>query len=188
MIKVSGTLAVRTINGCNGPFNLGKLETEIGVFAVKDPELDQFDEGRFEGEFGIERMYITSRTSNNVMYSEIRAELGLIALVGIHDLKPEDKAVPAEQDPAEEVPPATLTPAQQPAEAGKKTKKSEAKDTDPEALFGLLWPLGNEVKLDSTIDRSKLREQSSWLKANGYEFRVTGNKFVKTPGQEGEND
>jgi len=36
------------------------------------------------------------------------------------------------------------------------------------ALFGLLWPLGDSVKLDSTIDRRALRAQIARLGELGY--------------------
>ncbi|MFO6204383.1 DUF3275 family protein, partial [Pseudomonas aeruginosa] len=36
------------------------------------------------------------------------------------------------------------------------------------ALFGLLWPLGESVKLDSTIDRRALRTQIARLGELGY--------------------
>lgn len=36
------------------------------------------------------------------------------------------------------------------------------------ALFGLLWPLGESVKLDSTIDRRALRAQIARLGELGY--------------------
>ncbi|HBP0333445.1 TPA: DUF3275 family protein, partial [Pseudomonas aeruginosa] len=36
------------------------------------------------------------------------------------------------------------------------------------ALFGLLWPLDESVKLDSTIDRRTLRAQIARLSELGY--------------------
>lgn len=47
--------------------------------------------------------------------------------------------------------------------------KSVAAERDP-TLFGVLWPLGAIVKLDATVDRRVLREQSARLNALGYEF------------------
>jgi len=38
------------------------------------------------------------------------------------------------------------------------------------ALFGALWPLGEIVKLDSTVDRRVLRQQRDRLDALGYIF------------------
>ena len=42
-------------------------------------------------------------------------------------------------------------------------------DTDA-ALFGALWPLGETVKLDATVDRRVLRQQRDRLDKLGYEF------------------
>ena len=40
------------------------------------------------------------------------------------------------------------------------------------ALFGILWPLGESVKLDSTIDRRALRAQIARLGEMGYELNI----------------
>ncbi len=41
-IIVSGQLTLRTIRGRNGPFTVGRLTTHLGVFAIKDAELEQY--------------------------------------------------------------------------------------------------------------------------------------------------
>ena len=41
---------------------------------------------------------------------------------------------------------------------------------DDAALFGALWPLGETVKLDATVDRRVLRQQRDRLDKLGYEF------------------
>lgn len=48
-IVVPGQLTLRTIRGKNGPFTVGRLTTHLGVFEVKDPELEQYPEGKYEG-------------------------------------------------------------------------------------------------------------------------------------------
>ena len=35
MINIPGQLAIRTINGRNGEFNVGKLSTSIGEFVIR---------------------------------------------------------------------------------------------------------------------------------------------------------
>jgi hypothetical protein len=47
-IVVPGQLTLRTIRGKNGPFTVGRL-APIGKFAVKDPELEQYPEGKYDG-------------------------------------------------------------------------------------------------------------------------------------------
>jgi len=42
MIQLPGQLAIRTISGRNGDFNVGRLATSIGEFVVKDSMLDQY--------------------------------------------------------------------------------------------------------------------------------------------------
>ena len=54
---ITGTLAIREIHGRNGAFMVGTLNTQIGSFAVKDPLLDQYDEGTYDGEFEIDSIY-----------------------------------------------------------------------------------------------------------------------------------
>ena len=42
MITIPGQLAIKTIHGRNGDFNVGRLATSIGEFVVKNAELDQY--------------------------------------------------------------------------------------------------------------------------------------------------
>ncbi|GAO97336.1 hypothetical protein PSA5_31475 [Pseudomonas syringae pv. actinidiae] len=51
MITLPGYLAIRTINGRNGEFNVGRLATSIGEFVIKDALLDQYLEGKYRGDF-----------------------------------------------------------------------------------------------------------------------------------------
>jgi hypothetical protein len=37
MISIAGQLAIRTITGRNGPFNVGRLVTSIGEFVIMTP-------------------------------------------------------------------------------------------------------------------------------------------------------
>ena len=209
MIKVTGTLAVRTINGRHGPFNVGRLETELGEFSVKDADLDQYAVGRYDGEFGIEKIYPTSYVFHGSMTIEVRAILGSMVLAGAEALSHEDDQAAREPDPIDEVPPLTVVPATEPAvEASKGDKdtlevdpepattpesppptkapsdpeqapETEGDDAEARALFGTLWPLGEQVKLDSTVDRKILREQIAWLKTHGYDWKLKGQIWVK---------
>ena len=43
-------------------------------------------------------------------------------------------------------------------------------EADDTVLFGALWPLGEIVKLDATVDRRVLRQQRDRLGALGYKF------------------
>ena len=59
-IVVPGQLTLRTIRGKNGPFTVGRLTTPIGEFAVKDAELEQYPEGKYDGEFIIRYIFAKS--------------------------------------------------------------------------------------------------------------------------------
>ena len=49
------------------------------------------------------------------------------------------------------------------------TRRHRSDDQDIE-LFGHQWPLGDNVKLDPTVDRGTFRAQVSRLKQLGYQF------------------
>jgi hypothetical protein len=182
MIKLRGTLSIRTISGRNGDFNIGRLTTEIGEFSVKDAELEQYDEGRYEGEFGVEQIYPTSYVAGGRMVMEVRARIGLWALDGIDYLHPEDKAPITEPDPVDELPTPVVQTA--PVADDKPIKPAEEKPEHKESedslavLFGTLWPLGDEVKLDPTVDRPRFRAQKDHLKSIGYKFRPLDQVWV----------
>ncbi|MEW8276331.1 MAG: DUF3275 family protein [Candidatus Thiodiazotropha taylori] len=40
-------------------------------------------------------------------------------------------------------------------------------------LFGMIWPLGEQVKLDPTVGRPIFRAQKEYLRSVGYKFDPT---------------
>lgn len=199
-IIVPGQLTLRTIHGRNGKFNVGKLDCQLGKFTIKDAELEQYPEGKYQGEFVLRYIFLKSYPiSDGSMRSEMRANLDGMTLFGIDKLSRDEARSFATQevDPLDEeqgTQPAA-TPAK-PAKASKPAKPALVQasadplvDTTPfgvdapppaaaaasgstedgdAALFGLLWPLGESVKLDSTIDRRALRTQIARLGDLGY--------------------
>ncbi|WYX24930.1 DUF3275 family protein [Achromobacter xylosoxidans] len=198
-IIVPGQLTLRTIRGKNGPFTVGRLATHLGVFEVKDPELEQYPEGKYDGEFVIRYIFPKSYPVGGGMRFEIRASLDGMALNGIDKLSRDEARSFATQDvdPLDEelgTQPAA-TPAK-PARTSRLAKPAPVQasadplvDTTPfgvdapplaaptssgsagdddATLFGILWPLGESVKLDSTIDRRALRAQIARLGELGY--------------------
>ena len=198
-IVVPGQLTLRTIRGKNGPFTVGRLTTPIGEFAVKDAELEQYPEGKYDGEFVIRYIFAKSYPVAGGARFEIRASLDGMVLNGIDKLsRDEARSFAAQEvDPLDEeqgTQPAA-TPAK-PARTSKPAKPAPVQvsadplvDTTPfgtdappqaaaatsdtaedgdTALFGVLWPLGESVKLDSTIDRRALRAQIARLGEMGY--------------------
>lgn len=202
MLKLSGILAIRSIKGARGDFNVGRLVTEIGEFAVKDPLIEEYEEGRYEGEFGISGIFPSTYFTNGRTVVEIRARLGSIALKGIEQLTDEDTLPVVEHDPIEEVPKpivaeapleiADLEPAVHgaaaevipPADAPIPVMSIEEEivfrnEQEYRRLFGTLWPLQSKVKLDPTVDRQAFRAQRDALKDLGFKFQPLGQLWVK---------
>lgn len=203
MITIPGQLAIKTIHGRNGDFNVGRLTTTVGEFVVKNAELDQYREGKYEGDFAIVEIKPSMYTAGGRMVIELRALLGGMTLSNIDPLTKDEahRLSPQEVDPVdEETAKAQSVPAPAPASAAEPAASPAAEsavapelavpdpliDTTPfgvepakapaakqdadAALFGVLWPLGQVLKLDPTVDRRVLRQQCARLDALGYEF------------------
>lgn len=189
MITIAGQLAVKTIHGRNGPFNVGRLATSIGEFVVKNPELDQYPEGKYDGDFNIAEIRPSTYSANGRMVIEIRAHLGGMTLSSIDALSGDDstRLSAQEVDPIDEEAPAAPASAPTPAQPEKAQRKKTgalvdttpfgsqpapvaATESDDATLFDTLWPLGSIVKLDATVDRRKLRQQRDRLDKLGYAF------------------
>ena len=80
MIQVPGVLHIRVVTGRHGDFRVGRVVTDLGEFAVKDAELDQYDEGRYEGQFGISQISPSYYSAGGRLVVEVRARL-TVALV-----------------------------------------------------------------------------------------------------------
>src|SRR5690606_25266931 len=191
MITLPGQLAIKTIHGRNGDFNVGRLATSIGEFVIKNAELDQYREGKYEGDFVITEIRPSTYSMSGRMVIEIRAHLGGMTLSNIDPLSRDEanRLSPQEVDPIDEEAqtpmPSTSAPVEAKAGASgdplvdtrpfgvdvpvKPATKLAAQDDDT-TLFGALWPLGEIVKLDATVDRRTLRQQRDRLGALGYEF------------------
>ncbi len=192
MITVPGQLAIKTIHGRNGDFNVGRLATSIGEFVIKNAELDQYAEGKYDGDFLITEIRPSTYSTSGRMVIEIRAHLGGMTLSSIDPLSRDEarRLSPQEVDPIDEeaqapVPVAAPAPAKAKARKGRDplvdttpfgieatatpSPKASAEEDDT-ALFGTLWPLGDSVKLDPTVDRRVLRQQRDRLGVLGYAF------------------
>jgi hypothetical protein len=205
-IKVPGQLALRTIRGRNGPFTVGRLTTPIGVFEVKDAELEQYPEGKYDGEFLIRYIYPRAYPTGGGMRFEIRASLDGMILSGTDTLSKDEARSFAAQDVDpldEELGTQPATPVSQPPQTplpassdplidttpfgvdapSARVVAAGGPDSDDAALFGLLWPLGESVKLDSTIDRRTLRAQIARLGALGYALDIREQQWNRMPEQ-----
>lgn len=187
MINIQGQLAIRTISGRNGDFNVGRLSTSIGEFVIKDALLDQYDEGKYRGDFLITEIRPSYYSTAGCLVVEIRAKLDSMSLDDVDNLTAEDAArlSPNEPDPIDEEPSSPLSkPVQRKTPpAVPVTNKQVSKEDAPfgmtpsgttsdleadAALFGTIWPLGDTVRLDTTVDRKQLRQQCSRLSSLGY--------------------
>jgi len=190
MITLPGQLAIKTIHGRNGDFNVGRLATSIGEFVIKNAELDQYREGKYEGDFVITEIRPSTYNTSGRMVIEIRAHLGGMTLSNIDHLSRDEanRLSPQEVDPIDEEAQTPAPSTSAPAEAKAATSSDPLVDTTPfgnapvaapseasveaddAVLFRALWPLGEIVKLDATVDRRLLRQQRDRLGALGYEF------------------
>lgn len=187
MITLPGQLAIRTINGRNGDFNVGRLSTSIGEFVIKDALLDQYNEGKYRGDFAITEIRPSYYTNGGRLVVEIRAKLDSMTLDAVDNLTTEeaDRLSNTETDPIDEEATVAVSPSlRRPA----KTRSPHA-TTDEETpfgmvkahapvsttceeadalLFGTIWPLTSSVRLDTTVDRQQLRLQCARLGELGY--------------------
>ncbi len=195
MITLPGQLAIKTIHGRNGDFNVGRLTTSIGEFVTKNAELDQYREGKYEGEFLITRIYSKSWSTGSHIGIDTRADLSGMTLSNLDPLTKDEahRLSPQEVDPIDEEAgkpqpvtpepsaPATIVTAPLPdplvdttpfGEGPSSNSPAGTEETNQAdaALFGAVWPLGQVVKLDSTVDRRLLRKQRDRLDALGYDF------------------
>lgn len=185
MITLPGHLAIRTISGRHGDFNVGRLSTSIGEFVIKDALLEQHTEGKYRGDFAIIEIRPSYYTTGGRLVVEIRARLDSMTLEEVETLSAADNASIDAQtpDPVDEAPTAAREP-QKPARPkpappvldddapfGMPTPKRTqiaATDVGDADLFGAVWPLGDTVKLDPTVDRQQLRTQCRRLEELGY--------------------
>jgi hypothetical protein len=186
MITLPGHLAIRTISGRHGDFNVGRLSTSIGEFVIKDALLEQHTEGKYRGDFAIIEIRPSYYTTGGRLVVEIRARLDSMVLEDVETLSAADNASIDAQtpDPVDEAPaatreppkPARTKPARKPIDddtpfgmSSAKTSQSVlAADASDADLFGSVWPLGDSVKLDPTVDRQQLRSQCRRLDELGY--------------------
>lgn len=207
MISLSGNLYIRSVRGRNGEFAVGRLVTEIGEFVLRDEFLGQYGEGHYQGEFGIAEIFPASYVAGGRMVIEIRATLASLALAALEDLPGgQEESAALAVSPRLEL--ETEDGLVKPQAASRRKKPSLAKPphdglaTDAEnsplaqneifpptgdacddgadaRLFGALWPLGDTMKLDTSVSRALFRQQKERMKALGYAFQASGQLWVR---------
>ena len=174
-IKLIASLHIKTIDGRFGEFNVGTLLTELGEFTIKDKSIDQLSQGQYSGQFVISRIFPGHYSVGNRLVVETKAVIDSFTL----DQKVEEDEAFVDRHPSLEVDPiedeqSTVEEASKPAE----TKSCVSKDAGDQALFGILWPLGQQVKLDATVDRGLLRNQKKRLETLGYTLDIVTQEWV----------
>lgn len=195
MIKLDGSLSVKSISGRNGVFSVGKLITPIGEFTVKDTILDQYPEGKYDGEFLISKIFPCSYVMRGNVVVEVRAVLDEIIISESSEESQHQESAVA--DPIEETPPANTAPAVSPhasealsaetietpseEDGGESVTSGSEQTQQDQELFGDLYDtLASmfDLKLDPTVDRAKFRAQRDRLKELGYRFDAPTQSWV----------
>ena len=128
MIRIDGAqLRVKRIRQSrNGAFCVADLSTDIGEFKVKDPLLDQFDEGEYQATVWISEIYLAQYVAFGKGVTEIRARLHDLQVQAQGALRRgEEQAEPDPIDEREPVRAAPVAPDPAPAAVESKGKKSK---------------------------------------------------------------
>ena len=169
MITVIGKMVVNTVRGKNGPFNTASLYTQIGDFIVRYDGLDEFDIGTYQGEFIIRKIETRIRPFGVSRIIEQVAHLDGLNLYDAVEGKtdPVPTAIP---DPLEEEDVGKSTRVPKSVQKPKQEAEADNPDDAIKQLFDGIWPLADEVKLDPTVGREKLRLQANHLKNTEYRY------------------
>ena len=104
MIMCVGTLRIKKIRQSrNGAFCIADLSTDFGEFKVKDPMLDQFEEGEYQGKVWINEIYLAQYISYGKAVTELRARLHDLQIEN-EDRRPVRSNEHSEPDPIDEAP------------------------------------------------------------------------------------
>jgi hypothetical protein len=196
MILLDGTVTNKIINGVNGDFSVGTFQTEIGKFKIRSALLDQFEEGEYSVRAAVNKFDLNSYQSkrNGIIITEIEAHVDTLELID-GDIKPVDqvsiepdaslekesaatKAVIADADSKKPANPDSGKIVLSNKKANNKAEPLIGNKAELEKLFGHLWPLGNAVKLDTTLPRPMIIKQTSYL-SGCYDFNAKTQIWVK---------
>lgn len=178
MVQIPGTLSIKKITGRYGDFNVATLDCTLGKFSIRDAMLDEYNEGTYQGSFGVNRIFSGSYQASNRFVIETRAELGAIWLDDY-----QEGEIPA-SEPMEADPLAEERKAQEALKAKHLETSQNPQLIHPTSnddqqlseLFGELWPLGSNVgdivKLNPEIGREKMGHQLTYLKRRIGDKRV----------------
>ncbi len=191
MIILEGNVINKVITGANGDFSVGNFTTDIGQFKIRSTLLDQFDEGEYRVRVSVNKIDLNSYMSkrNGIIITEMELDIDHLECIE-GDVKPVIDA-PIEPDVTETPPPLESKPEKSAKntrdDRGERKPKDSSKpapsdgDAELAELFGLLWPLGDVVKLDSTMPRPLFIRQKDYLKSAGYTFNGLDQTWHRSP-------
>jgi len=204
MIILEGNVTNKVIQGVNGDFSVGNFTTDIGQFKIRSQFLDQFDEGEYQVRVSVNKIGLNSYMSkrNGIIITEMELDIenlemldGEIMPIDAAPIEPD--ASVATEDRSSNQKPVIETKGREAARPTIEAQSGDEKldqtrpiihpdqatqpvdDADLATLFGHLWPLGVEVKLDSTAVRSQFIKQKDFLKENGYQFNGKNQTWYK---------
>ena len=195
MIILEGNITNKVITGRNGDFSVGNLNTEIGQFKIRNQLLDQFDEGEYRVRVSIQHLDLNSYMlkRNGITITEIEAHIDHIEVIDADIKMVETESVepdasiepettdkpPTDEKPEDNTNSGKTDTVKRNPEDKQASASAESDQTDLKKLFGLLWPLGDVVQLDSTTPRNQFIRQKDYLKANGYKFHSPNQSWHK---------
>lgn len=176
MVTVVGRMVVNTIRGKHGNFNVANLFSQLGDFVVRYEGLDEYEAGTYQGEFILKKTELRTRDFG---VGKIIEPIAFLEGVNLYD---------ADEGVTDDIPEAIPDPLdEEERPAAKEKRKTQSKSTEAtdlndkalEQLFGT-WPLSDEVKLDPTVGRSTLRQQTAYLKSVGYKYNPKQQVWIKS--------
>lgn len=160
-ITVPGTLIINSHQREDKLIKSGWLKSPIGDFNVKYSQLDFIDNGEYDGLFTIAKISQGCYGNQGKYYFEVEAILEKVAfshaVISATDTQKSVKEKRSEK----------TSDKKEPSDNGQNTLLDDDMPNDEE-LFGSLWPLQDQVKLDSTHDRNRIRAQCERLHQLGY--------------------
>jgi hypothetical protein len=174
MVMVKGRMAVNIVNGRKGEFRVANLYSEIGDFVLYYDGLDQFEPGTYEGEFGIRLTVVRVRVFGVCKIIEPLAFVDEVKLENA-DESLREEIMEVFPDPVEEE--IQYRDKDVPELSAKRV--SDLTQQDVKELFGSLYPLREQIKLNLTVGRQVLRAQTTYLKSIGYKYVAMEQNWIK---------
>ncbi|MFT3819825.1 MAG: DUF3275 family protein [Rubrivivax sp.] len=174
-VRVSGTITIQRRSGARGAFSIGDLASEIGLFEVKDALIEEFEPGKYTGEFLISWIAPDAFVWRGRVITKQRATLEAMFIDSADDRAPAPSA-PPEPDPIDQAhasksaPPTEHAAPDLPAQVASAQAQLPADEQLLGAELAALVDAREPVKLDPTVDRQQFRLQRDCLKDLGYRF------------------